>query len=221
MRHGMDPDHLTAIDGLSRLRPRATIGLYFALGHGLVVTLLAVGIGRMVSDRAAFLSPWILITIGFVNLVKVFKGPTPPMVPQPIKRAIVVQPFLLGMLLAAGFETASQFSALCLAGNTNPWVLGAAFTLGMVLVDGLDGYLAVSTLRGATKGGRNTRDASRLLAGMVVLFSFGIGGGELLGFELEHVALPLGLLMFAAVIVIRLWANSRSENLAKGVSLAS
>jgi high-affinity nickel permease len=36
MRHGRDPDHLAAIDGLTRLRPRATNGVYFALGHGLV-----------------------------------------------------------------------------------------------------------------------------------------------------------------------------------------
>ena len=62
MRHGTDPDHLAAIDGLSRIRPRATNGLYFALGHGLVVTLLAVEIGRIVSDRVAFLGPWMLIS---------------------------------------------------------------------------------------------------------------------------------------------------------------
>ena len=64
MRHGTDPDHLTAIDGLSRIRPRVTNGLFFALGHGVVVTLLAVGIGGMISDRVAFLGPWVLILIG-------------------------------------------------------------------------------------------------------------------------------------------------------------
>ena len=40
-----DPDHLAAIDGLTRIRPRAMNGVFFALGHGLVVILLAVGIG--------------------------------------------------------------------------------------------------------------------------------------------------------------------------------
>jgi high-affinity nickel-transport protein len=43
VRHGTDPHHLTAIDGLSRLRPRPTNGLLFAIGHGSVVTLLAAG----------------------------------------------------------------------------------------------------------------------------------------------------------------------------------
>src|SRR5258706_14681730 len=57
MRHGVDPDHLTAIDGLSRVRPRRTNGLYFTIGHGLVVTALAAGFGRGISGRAAFLGP--------------------------------------------------------------------------------------------------------------------------------------------------------------------
>ena len=54
MRHGTDPDHLAAIDGLTRIRPRATNGVYFALGHGLVVISLAVGI--VTFSRAGSLS---------------------------------------------------------------------------------------------------------------------------------------------------------------------
>jgi high-affinity nickel-transport protein len=48
VRHGTDPDHLTAIDGLSRIRPSAANGLLFALGHGAVVTMLAVGVGELI-----------------------------------------------------------------------------------------------------------------------------------------------------------------------------
>lgn len=213
MRHGTDPDHLTAIDGLSRIRPRATSGLYFALGHGLVVTLLAVGIGQMVADRAAFLGPWMLILIGFVNLVKLLRKSPQSHFLGTIKRPVVVQPFLLGMLLAAGFETASQFSALILAGETNPWLLGAVFTGGMVLVDGFDGYLAASTQRMAAIGEGSARKASRLLGGLVVVFSFGLGGAELSGLELDHIALPLGVVLFAIVISIRFWARSGSTPL--------
>jgi high-affinity nickel permease len=46
MRHGADPDHLAAIDGLTRVRPRTTNGIYFAFGHVLVVVLLVMGIGH-------------------------------------------------------------------------------------------------------------------------------------------------------------------------------
>ena len=131
MRHGTDPDHLAAIDGLTRIRPRATNGVYFALGHGLVVILLAVGIGHFLAIRFAFVGPWSLILIGAVNLWRLVRGsPRVPGKPIPV----IAQPFLLGMLLAAGFETASQLSALILAGQTNAWLIGAAFSSGMVLV---------------------------------------------------------------------------------------
>jgi high-affinity nickel-transport protein len=206
MRHGADPDHLAAIDGLTRIRPRATNGAYFALGHGLVVILLAVGIGHVLADRFAFLGPWSLILIGAMNLWRLARAASPNMAPA---RPAIAQPFLLGMLLAAGFETASQLSALILAGQGKAWLLGASFSLGMVLVDGLDGYLAASTQRLAASGETNARSASRALGVIVVLFAFGLGGAELSGIELTEVALPLGLSLFGIVIAIRIWARTR------------
>jgi high-affinity nickel-transport protein len=204
VRHGTDPDHLTAIDGLSRIRPRASNGLLFAIGHGSVVTLLAAGVGHFVAGRVAFLGPWMLMLIGAVNLWKVCR----PASSFVARRPIVAQPFLLGMLLAAGFETASQLSALILASEVNPWLFGAAFSSGMALVDGLDGYLAASTLSLAARGDMNARVASRFLGIVVVTFSFGLGGAELVGYEINQYALPLGLMLFAVVIAIRIWARS-------------
>jgi high-affinity nickel-transport protein len=208
VRHGTDPDHLTAIDGLSRIRPRATNGLFFALGHGLVVTLLAVGVGAAIANRVAFLGPWVLIVIGALNLWRVFRPPAePPATPRPI----VVQPFLLGMLLAAGFETASQFAALILTNRLNPWMVGAAFTSGMVIVDGLDGYLAASTQRLAGAGARRAMASSQLLGLVVVAFSFALGGAELLNIDTDRLALPTGLTLFTAVIAIRIWARTGQQ----------
>ena len=205
VRHGTDPDHLTAIDGLSRIRPRTSNGLLFALGHGAIVTLLAAGVGHVLAGRVAFLGPWILIVIGSVNAWKVWR-PSP--LPLVVQRPIVAQPFLLGMILAAGFETASQLSALILADQANPWLFGAAFSGGMVIVDGLDGYLAASTLALAAQGDASARLASRSLGILVVIFSFGLGGAELRGYEMNQFALPLGLTLFAVVIAIRVWARS-------------
>jgi high-affinity nickel-transport protein len=205
MRHGTDPDHLAAIDGLTRIRPRKMNGVYFALGHGIVVILLSVGIGELLAARLSFLGPWTLISIGAFNVWRLLRAHSHPLDAQ---RPIVAQPLLLGMLLAAGFETSSQLSALILAGQTNPWILGAAFSGGMVLVDGLDGFLAANTQRLARSGGRNARLASMTLGVLVVLFSFGLAGSELAGVELNRIALPLGLALFAAVLGIRVWARS-------------
>src|SRR5262249_14753258 len=96
-----------------------------------------------------------------------------------------------------------------LADAANPWLFGAAFSGGMVLVDGLDGYLAASTLSLAARGEANARFASTSLGILVVVFSFGLGGAELAGYEINHVALPLGLTLFALVIGIRVWARGR------------
>ena len=204
MRHGADPDHLAAIDGLTRIRPRASNGVYFALGHALVMTILAVGMGRLVAGRFAFLGPWSLILLGAVNLWRLLRGSNQV---QPHKHLRIAQPFLLGMLLAAGFETASQLSALILAGQNNAFLVGAAFSSGMLLVDGLDGYLAASTLRLATFGEARAKSASRVLGIIVVIFAFSLGGAELIGVELAGVALPLGLSLFMVVLGIRIWAR--------------
>ncbi|GAC1438486.1 MAG: hypothetical protein NVS1B11_30760 [Terriglobales bacterium] len=211
MRHGTDPDHLAAIDGLTRIRPRSTNGIFFALGHGFVVTMLAVGIGHVIAARFAFIGPWTLILIGTANLWRILFAPR---LPKIVKRPIVAQPFLLGMLLAAGFETASQLSALILAGRINAWLLGIFFSGGMLLVDGLDGYLAASTQQLAAVGHANAKAASRLLGLLVVIFSFGLGGAELTDMNLDRFALPLGLTLFAMVIGIRVWARSSSRFLA-------
>ena len=206
MRHGADPDHLAAIDGLTRIRPSVTNGVYFAIGHGLVVVLLAVGIGEFLASRLGFIGPWSLIGIGALNLWRLLRGSFQT---SATKQPIIVQPFVLGMLLAAGFETASQLSALILAGRTNPLALGLAFSSGMVLVDGLDGYLAASTQRLAAATGRTrAKAASRALGLMVVVLAFGLGGTEIYGMDVAPVALPLGLSVFGIVAGIRIWARS-------------
>jgi high-affinity nickel-transport protein len=85
VRHGTDPDHLTAIDGLSRIRPRASNGLLFAIGHGSVVTLLAAGVGHVLAGRVAFLGPWMLMLVGAINLWKVcWPAPASIVVQRPI-----------------------------------------------------------------------------------------------------------------------------------------
>jgi high-affinity nickel-transport protein len=204
MRHGADPDHLAAIDGLTRIRPRASNGVYFALGHALVMIILAVGIGRLLAGRFAFLGPWSLILLGAVNLWWLLRGSIQP---QSHKHLIIAQPFLLGVLLAAGFETASQLSALILAGQNNAFLVGAAFSSGMLLVDGLDGDFAASTFRLAAFGEARGKAASRVLSVIVVIFAFSLGGAELIGVELAGIALPLGLSLFVLVLVIRIWAR--------------
>jgi high-affinity nickel-transport protein len=215
MRHGVDPDHLSVIDGLSRFHPSRWNGVYFALGHGIIVTLLAVGFGKLLAGVVAPYTVWILLALGFANLWRLWrpkqhKHPKPP-------RLFQASPLLLGVLFGMGFETASQLSAILLAGQLNPWILGVVFSLGMVLVDGTDGFLAARTQQLALAGHNRSVRSSRALGVLVVVVSFGVAVGELAGVDLNLMALPLGVILFASVVFLRLWSvgarwNSPSPN---------
>lgn len=204
LRHGVDPDHLAAIDGLSRMKPSRWNGVLFALGHGVLVTLLAVGVGRLISRLLEPYGPWLLISLGVLNLWRLKR----PLAHRHIflSKLRFTSPLLVGAIFGAGFETASQLSALVLSANINPWVLGCAFSAGMILVDGTDGYLASRTQNKAIAGSRRALRASQILGVFVVVFSFALGGAELLRFEVDRFALPLGCLLFACLIGLRIWS---------------
>ncbi len=55
LRHGFDPDHLIAIDGLARSSKRDELrrwnGVFFSLGHGVVVTLVGLAVALAASAR--------------------------------------------------------------------------------------------------------------------------------------------------------------------------
>lgn len=208
LRHGVDPDHLAAIDGLSRMRPSRWNGVLFALGHGALVTLLAVGVGGLVSRLLEPYAPWLLIFLGVLNLWRL-KRPVAHR-HTALSKLRFTSPLIIGVFFGAGFETASQLSALLLSANINSWILGGVFSIGMILVDGTDGYLASRTQNRAIAGSRRALRASQILGIFVVVFSFVLGGAELLRFEVDRFALPLGCLLFVCLIGLRLW-SARGE----------
>src|SRR5258706_6257296 len=59
LKHGLDPDHLAAIDGITRFnagrRPLLSrwSGLLFSAGHGVVVTLVAVAVATLAAQWRA------------------------------------------------------------------------------------------------------------------------------------------------------------------------
>jgi high-affinity nickel-transport protein len=219
LRHGVDPDHLAAIDGLSRLRPSRWNGVFFAIGHGALVTLLAVGVGDLLARSIGAYAPWLLILLGAVSLWRL--RPSVRHHHRGLSRIARTSPLLLGVLFGAGFETASQLSALVLAADVNPWILGVMFSAAMMLVDGTDGYLASRTQSQAIAGGRRALRASRALGIFVVIFSFGLGGAELLKLDIDRTALPLGCALFVSVIALRVWSSRESTSATQAGSIIS
>jgi high-affinity nickel-transport protein len=204
MRHGLDPDHLAVIDGLSYIYPSRLNGILFAVGHGVLVTLLAVGVGSISARVIEPYAPWFLIIMGIVNLWRLCR----PIAHKHrrLSRFPTTSPLLLGIIFGAGFETASQLSAFALVADINPWILGATFSGAMILVDGADGYLAAQAQRNSVVGNLRAVRASRILGVLISTFSFVLGGTELLKINLDGIALPLGCILFATLIVLRLWS---------------
>ncbi|APD10587.1 MULTISPECIES: nickel permease [Thermus] len=203
MRHGVDPDHLAAVDGLSRVRPSPLNGVYFALGHGGIVTLLAFPAAALlerVDLEALHLPTLLLLLVAGINLYRLLRpeGRAPHRLP-------LLNPLLLGLLFGLGFETASQLSALALAAELSPLRLGLFFTLGMLMVDGVDGFLA-SRLQNLARDSERARRASQLLGFTVVGLALFLAAAELWRVDLEALALPLGLGLFGFLVLLRLYA---------------
>ncbi|WP_263360048.1 HoxN/HupN/NixA family nickel/cobalt transporter [Acidicapsa ligni] len=205
LRHGVDPDHLAAIDGLSRIRPSRWNGILFAIGHGTLVTILAVGVGGLLARAFEPYAPWLLISLGALNLWRLRR----PIEHRhlALSRIKITSPLVIGIIFGAGFETASQLSALVLAADMNPWILGLMFSAGMIIVDGTDGYLASRTQSQAISGGRRALRASQVLGVFVVIFSFSLGGAELLRIDIDRVAMPMGCALFVGLIALRIWSS--------------
>lgn len=190
LKHGVDADHLVAIDGLarfnSRVRPSLArwCGLLFSLGHGAVVVgvALAVGIAAerwivpgWLEDVGTWISIAFLATLGFINLAAVLATPSDRLVEPTGVRGHVfarltrtshpVVIALIGTLFAVSFDTLSQAALFAITANQfGGWqhalALGLVFMFGMALVDGANGLWIAALLRNADA---RARIASRVL----------------------------------------------------------
>ncbi|HSB22909.1 MAG TPA: nickel transporter [Burkholderiaceae bacterium] len=165
MRHGLDADHLAAIDGLTRVSARRRqaharyCGALFSIGHGAVVlsiAALAGALGARWMPPAWFdavgggISIGFLLLIGVVNLRAVARAPVDAAVPLVAVRGRLVDRVLgrpgrgssaaavmgVGALFALSFDTLSQ-SALFAMMAVRFGGVSHALTLGLVFVLGM------------------------------------------------------------------------------------
>jgi high-affinity nickel-transport protein len=201
IRHGLDADHLAAIDGLTRYNfasnPRLArwSGVMFSLGHGGVVLLVAALTGSAVNayelpDWLQAVGAWIsiafLVALGVANLRAVLGTPAHETVQLSGFRASLllrltrtgrpVGIVAIGALFAMSFDTLSQallFSATAghFGGVDRALILGGLFALGMILVDGLNSTWVAGLLR---RQDRRARVASRAIGVFVAMLSFAV-----------------------------------------------
>jgi high-affinity nickel-transport protein len=201
MKHGLDPDHLVAIDGLTRFNSQADrrlarwCGALFSLGHGAVVIAVALAVGvaagrwivpAWLDDVGTWISVGFLVALGLLNLHAVL-GTSPDRIVRPIgvrgrlfeRLTHTSRPgaiALVGALFALSFDTLSQAALFAVtAGQIGGWAhsvaLGLLFMLGMTLADGANGLWIASLLRNADD---RARIASRVLGLAVAGLSLGV-----------------------------------------------
>lgn len=236
LKHGLDPDHLVAIDGLSRSSRSRWTGLFFSLGHGVVVTLVGVALAlaatewqppRWLEDFGAAVSIGILSALGAANLAMSLRTPQGARVPTVAVRGrwfaerlggashpVVVA--AIGAAFAVSFDTLSHALLFSASGATaSGWVVAAAlglvFTAGMVLTDSLNGWWVARMI--GSSDARALR-ASRFMSVTVALLCFAIAGAGIAKFAhpalddaLSAAAPYIGVGTLAAVLAARLAAR--------------
>lgn len=238
LRHGMDPDHLAVVDNLTRYNAAKApgrarwCGLFFSLGHGAMVTLvaallaLAAGaqqIPAWVETAGNLISITFLFAIGILNLMTLARTPAhQSAAPRGLRGGLFLRATevshpalisLIGAAFAISMDTMSQAAVFSLAASGEfAWgvaiLLGLIFTLGMLLVDAANGLWVYRLINGA---GANAIWSRRLTL-TIGLLSLGIalfGLARLANQHLDHWydahTLQLGvatMLVLAAVYVI-------------------
>jgi len=201
LKHGLDPDHLAAIDGLTRYnaarRPRVSrwSGLLFSAGHGVVVTTVAIAVATVATgwkapqwleNTGTWISIAFLTLLGIANLAAVVRTPRGEIVRAAGIRSRLFErltraehPVLVaavGAAFALSFDTISQAVLFSITGsNLAGWLfaagLGLVFTAGMMATDALNGLWVSHLVRQAD---RRAAAASRVMSIAIALTSLAI-----------------------------------------------
>lgn len=223
LKHGFDPDHLVAIDGLTRSSQSRWCGLYFSLGHGFAVTLAGVAVTLALTGghppawlelTGAAISIGVLLVLAVVNLVALGKNSPPagmrggwlakwlPRVRHPALIASV------GAAFALSFDTVSHALLFSLNGAGFAALLGLLFTLGMVTTDAANGWWVAKLIGAADRrAAAAARCMSGVIAGLCLLLA-GLGFARYFRGEIEYSAL-LSLGSLAAIGAVSAWAVLR------------
>jgi len=190
MRHGVDADHLAAIDAMTRCnavaRPALArrTGIWFSLGHGGVVLAiaLAVAVTARAWDAPGWLEPFgawssiaMLVLLGVLNLVAWQRTAPGAAVALTGWRSRLFEGALracsrravmgVGVLFALSFDTVTQAALMAATGIAHHGVaavalLAGAFALGMILTDGLNGWWVARLIQ---RPGPGAAAASRVM----------------------------------------------------------
>ncbi|TAN04276.1 MAG: hypothetical protein EPN36_09445 [Rhodanobacteraceae bacterium] len=198
VRHGLDPEHIAIVNSVTlraveseRRWPTAS-GLWFALGHGFIITLVAIAfVGLLDIVRlpgwAMVLATWlptlILLAVAVANLRELMRGSNDYR-PASIKRRLLPRALgdsssplailLIGVVFAPFVDPASQAAVWGYVAGTSAspgWValLGVVLTLAMAVTCTLEAHAVVRLTRASATAAAARR---RAVGWLIVGFSF-------------------------------------------------
>lgn len=244
LRHGVDPDHIACIDGLTwralehNSQHARWIGTLFALGHGLLITVIAAVVSQLthgveISPLLATVFGWVptalLILIGSLNLCTLLRSNT-DFAPLGWKSRLIPKRWqqrtspwtviVIGVLFATVFDTATQASAWAYVASSNGGLVaallaGLAFTVGMVIIDTLDGRL-VCRIGDHDQGHALGLRYRRTLGWMIVCMSYGVAAYNLALVWIPQIELGDSALLctgLALILVIALFFLFQSSKI--------
>lgn len=229
LRHGADPDHLAAIDNMTRNavhhRPWASrfVGTMFAGGHSVMVLGIAAVVGyfgarfashsTLVETVGTVVSVVVLALIALLNLRTLaaggdcVTGVKTRLLPRVLRNATSPWAALpVGLLFGFGFETSSQVAAYTMAFTADAGVAGAIlvgsmFCAGMACTDTLDSVFVHGLVTHRSDRAPRTM---RTWIWCVTLFALGIAAYELA--QLFGWRSPVPDVAISAILVMSLLA---------------
>ena len=235
LRHGADPDHLAAIDNLTRSAAGAKerlsrfAGTLFAGGHSMMVLTIAALAGLLGSRMAVHgetlerVGTWVsiatLFAIAAVNVHRLCKDPNDSapaglktaLLPKALRHAtnpLVAIP--IGFLFGLGFDTSSQIATYALAFSAGGGVvvaalIGLVFSLGMAVTDTLDSMLVHKL---CSRAPLEAVRATRVWIVAVTALAALVGGYELaqaLGWRSPVSDIAVSSILVASLLVVFAW----------------
>jgi high-affinity nickel-transport protein len=206
LRHGMEPDHIAAIDGMTLRaldrgeRQAPWVGAWFALGHATVVTVLAIAVGIAAASFTLpasiisvfdWLPVFLLVLLGVWNLRALLApGEYRPdslrmkLIPPALReRTDIASTMLIGVLFATVVDTLAHVSAWSVfAAQRGGWwaglVAGLLFSAGFLATSTADSQLVCRVLRGE-RSAQASRRLRRGIGWFVVTLSFAAALGAI------------------------------------------
>ena len=233
LKHGLDPDHIAAVDGMTRARHQGSAygsarltGLQFALGHSGTILLAAllfhsqsVSLPVWLDDVGSWISIVFLALLALLNLHHSVSG-VQHVHPVGLSHRLIhrlmgrfAHPVLVGFVFAISLDSLAQAALMASKGNEAgglPMILAmsAVFGLGMVLADTASGllvhWLVTRSEALARHAGRIMSALIAVLALLVIAASLGKRHYVALEQAWDHWAAWIGLGL-TATIVLAYW----------------